>query len=122
MAVLDPPVTVADRDTLAALPVAHVHLVWGVAERTAALRTIEERAPRTLCAAIWKTLADGPVELAELDPDAAWAAEVLATAGLATFEAGAVRRLDVASRVRLDDVPAYAERAAAHAAAMQLVG
>ncbi len=122
VAVLDPPVTVAHRDALAALPVAHVHFVWGVAERTAALRTIEERAPRTLCAAIWKTLADGPIELALLDPDAAWAAEVLATAGLATFEHGAVRRLDAASKVRLDDVPAYAERAAAHAAAMQLVG
>jgi single-stranded-DNA-specific exonuclease len=122
VAILDPPVTVAHRDALAALPVAHVHLVWGVAERTAALRTIEERAPRTLCAAIWKALADGPVDLAQLEPDAAWAAEVLATAGLATFEGGAVRRLDAASRVRLDDVPAYAERAAAHTAALTLVG
>ena len=122
VAVLDPPVTVAQRDALATLPVAHVHLVWGIAERMAAMRTIEDRAPRTLCAAIWKALADGPVELAQLDPDAAWAAEVLAAAGLATFEHGAVRRLDVASRVRLDDVPAYAERAAAHAAALSLVG
>jgi hypothetical protein len=33
-----------------------------------------------------------------------------------------VRRLDVAARVSLDQVPAYAERAAAHAAARALVG
>jgi len=122
VAVLDPPTTVADRDALATLPVPHLHFVWGAAERAAALRSIEERAPRTLCTAIWKALADGPVELTQLEPDAAWAAEVLATAGLATFESGVVRRLDAAARVSLDEVPAYAERAAAHAAARALVG
>jgi len=62
------------------------------------------------------------VELTQLEPDAAWAAEVLATAGLATFESGVVRRLDAAAPVSLDQVPAYAERAAAHAAARALVG
>jgi len=122
VAVLDPPTTVADRDALATLPAPHLHFVWGAAERAAALRAIEDRAPRTLCAAIWRTLADGPVELAQLDPDAAWAAEVLATAGLAALEGGAVRRLDAAGRVSLDAVPAYAERAAAHAAARAMVG
>jgi hypothetical protein len=96
--------------------------VWGAGERAAALRAIEERAPRTLCTAIWRALADGPVELAQLDPDAAWAAEVLATAGLAALEGGAVRRLDGAAQVSLDAVPAYAERAAAHAAARAVVG
>jgi hypothetical protein len=122
VAVLDPPVTVADRDALATLPVPHLHFVWGVAERTAALQAIEERAPRTLCTAIWKALAEGPVELAQLEPDAAWAVEVLASAGLAALEGGSVRRLDAAVRVSLDEVPAYAERAAAHAAARALVG
>ncbi len=122
VAVLDPPTVVAHRDALARLPVAHVHLVWGVAERAAALRTIDERAPRTLCAAIWARLAEGPVELAVLDADAAWAAEVLATAGLAALDDGSVRRLEPPGRVRLETVAAYAEREAAHAASLALVG
>jgi hypothetical protein len=118
VAVLDPPVSAADVAAFASL-VGDVHLVWGDDEQEVARRDHAAREPRALCAAVWRALADGPVEEADLPGlrpgDAAFAVSVLREAGLVVAVEGGLARVENPPRIDLSSVQSFRERAVAHA-------
>jgi single-stranded-DNA-specific exonuclease len=128
VAALDPPIGAAQQAALDGA--GEVHLVWGAAEVRAAVRSLEARAPRALCGAVWKALADGPAGRDELHDriaalghppspeDVDWAVAVLIEGGLVVLREDRHVRVPPDGDVDLDRVPAYAERLVGHRAAL----
>jgi single-stranded-DNA-specific exonuclease len=121
VAVLDAPPDAAAEAAVAALPASvDVHLVGGAAEHEAAAKALAGRAPRAVCAAVWRALEDGPVtrealadRLAALThgpwpQDAARALAVLVAAGHVAEVADGIVRAPAPAGARLEDVADYA--------------
>jgi single-stranded-DNA-specific exonuclease len=132
VAVLDPPAGDVARRALGAA--GEVHLVWGAAEQRVTARSLESRAPRALCGAVWKALGDGAADRDTLldrlaaaghpppPEDVDWAADVLTEAGLVRGDGGRMTRIPPTGDVDLETVPAYASRLAEHRAAQAALG
>jgi single-stranded-DNA-specific exonuclease len=135
VAVLDPCASPDAQRVLEGLPQrVELHELAGPAERAAARRRHEARAPRALAARVWRALGEEALAADELhaalltSPDApdarecVWALEVLVDAGLAVRDGDRyARAANAPARVDLALVPAFAAAVEAHEEAAALL-